>query len=424
MGTEKFCLKWNDFESNISLAFREIRDEKDFFDVTLACDDDQLQAHKVILSACSPFFRNILKRNPHQHPLLYLKGVKYSDLQSVLNFMYHGEVNVAQDELNSFLAVAEELRVKGLTQNNGSQSAKGREPVSKSPPPIKSNARPSERDSGPPPKRPRPTPPTQITPPDDDDIQEVVPVKSEPRDSSAVISTPGDMYQPSSNQQSLALTEEDDYGQDESYDDYGQYGDGSYDGQMMDPSMAGGADGNKGLVGGENLLLVPDPTENLVQVDLEDKRSPWKCLICLREFSTKWSGCRHLHKMHSGPETKASVEVLLGEKLEIKEEVVEIETVCLDPEEELVQKDDAWECKLCFKVSKPYHTARVSFSLILKKIDWSKKVKVLLLYSEQDHILAHLAIPGGLTCLQCGLNFTSRNMFSLHMTSEHKSFKR
>ncbi len=246
MGTEKFCLKWNDFESNISLAFREIRDEKDFFDVTLACDDDQLQAHKVILSACSPFFRNILKRNPHQHPLLYLKGVKYSDLQSVLNFMYHGEVNVAQDELNSFLAVAEELRVKGLTQNNGSQSAKGREPVSKSPPPIKSNARPSERDSGPPPKRPRPTPPTQITPPDDDDIQEVVPVKSEPRDSSAVISTPGDMYQPSSNQQSLALTEEDDYGQDESYDDYGQYGDGSYDGQMMDPSMAGGADGNKG----------------------------------------------------------------------------------------------------------------------------------------------------------------------------------
>lgn len=79
---------------------------------------------------------------------------------------------------------------------------------------------------------------------------------------------------------------------------------------------------------------------------------------------------------------------------------------------------------ILYQVSKPYHTARVSFSLILKKIDWSKKVKVLLLFSEQDHILAHLAIPGGLTCLQCGLNFTSRNMFSLHMTSEHKSFKR
>ncbi|XP_023339259.1 protein tramtrack, beta isoform isoform X36 [Eurytemora carolleeae] len=292
MGTEKFCLKWNDFESNISLAFREIRDEKDFFDVTLACDDDQLQAHKVILSACSPFFRNILKRNPHQHPLLYLKGVKYSDLQSVLNFMYHGEVNVAQDELNSFLAVAEELRVKGLTQNNGSQSAKGREPVSKSPPPIKSNARPSERDSGPPPKRPRPTPPTQITPPDDDDIQEVVPVKSEPRDSSAVISTPGDMYQPSSNQQSLALTEEDDYGQDESYDDYGQYGDGSYDGQMMDPSMAGGADGNKVLVSSLHEL------DRFVNENISSRDGVPACSLCTYTYTRRNNVARHIEANH------------------------------------------------------------------------------------------------------------------------------
>ena len=115
--SEHFCLRWNDFESNISQAFREIREEKDFFDVTLACEDEQVQAHKVILSACSPFFRTILRRNRHDHPLLYLKGVKYAEIISILNFMYHGEVNVAQDELNSFLAVAEELRVKGLTQN-------------------------------------------------------------------------------------------------------------------------------------------------------------------------------------------------------------------------------------------------------------------------------------------------------------------
>jgi hypothetical protein len=113
---ENFCLKWKDFESNISTGFRELRDDKDFFDVTLACDDNQVQAHKVILSACSPFFRAILRKNPHPHPLLYLKGVKYEDIVSVLNFMYHGEVNVAQEELNTFLAVAEDLQVKGLTQ--------------------------------------------------------------------------------------------------------------------------------------------------------------------------------------------------------------------------------------------------------------------------------------------------------------------
>merc|ERR1712106_26001 len=115
---EKFCLRWNDFENNISSAFRELREDKDFFDVTLACEDNQLQAHKVILSACSPFFRSVLKRNPHQHPLLYLKGVRYESVLAVLNFMYHGEVNVAQEELNTFLSVAEDLKVKGLTQGS------------------------------------------------------------------------------------------------------------------------------------------------------------------------------------------------------------------------------------------------------------------------------------------------------------------
>jgi BTB/POZ domain len=81
MSSEKFCLKWNDFERNISSAFRDIRDEKEFFDITLACEDEQLSAHRVILSACSPFFKSVLRRNPHQHPLLYLKGVSFRDMQ-------------------------------------------------------------------------------------------------------------------------------------------------------------------------------------------------------------------------------------------------------------------------------------------------------------------------------------------------------
>merc|ERR1712128_337566 len=83
MTSEKFCLRWNDFERNISGAFREIRQEKEFFDITIACEDEQLQAHKVILSACSPFFKNILYRNHHQHPLLYLKGISIKDMEYV-----------------------------------------------------------------------------------------------------------------------------------------------------------------------------------------------------------------------------------------------------------------------------------------------------------------------------------------------------
>ena len=76
---EKFCLRWNDFESNISTAFKEVGEDKDIFDVTITCGDEQIQAHKVILSACSPFFRTVLRNNRHEHPLLYLKGVTYND---------------------------------------------------------------------------------------------------------------------------------------------------------------------------------------------------------------------------------------------------------------------------------------------------------------------------------------------------------
>ena len=111
------CLKWNEFEANIGVAFGQLRD--DFNDVILACEEGQVEAHKVILSACSPFFRSVLRRNPHQKPLLYLKDVKIHHLLSLLSFMYHGQVEMPQDDINSFLALANELEVKGLTEDTG-----------------------------------------------------------------------------------------------------------------------------------------------------------------------------------------------------------------------------------------------------------------------------------------------------------------
>ena len=113
--TEKFCLRWNDFETNISSAFHDLKEEKDFSDVTLVCADQQVEAHRVILAACSPFFKKVLRKVQHSHPLIYMRGVKFSDLEAVLSFVYHGEVNVAEADVNNFLAVAEELEVKGLT---------------------------------------------------------------------------------------------------------------------------------------------------------------------------------------------------------------------------------------------------------------------------------------------------------------------
>ena len=111
---DKLLLRWNDFERNIGSAFYDLKEEKDFADVTLACADGQVETHKVILAASSPFFKRVLKKNPHSHPLIYLKGIKFSDVEAVLEFIYHGEVNVEEANLNTFLGVAEELEVKGL----------------------------------------------------------------------------------------------------------------------------------------------------------------------------------------------------------------------------------------------------------------------------------------------------------------------
>jgi len=118
--TEKFCVQWNDFEANISAAFRDLKDEKDFTDVTLACADQQVEAHKVILAACSPFFKKVLSKVQHSHPLIYMKGVNFSDLEAVLSFAYHGEVSVDEANLNSFLALGEELEMKGLASGRNS----------------------------------------------------------------------------------------------------------------------------------------------------------------------------------------------------------------------------------------------------------------------------------------------------------------
>jgi len=244
MESDKFCLRWNDFESNISTAFRELREDKDFFDVTLACEDDQIEAHKVILSACSPFFKSVLKRNKHQHPLLYLKGVKFADLVAVLNFMYHGEVNVAQEELNTFLGIAEELKVKGLTSNGPSKTNS-----------IKPKEIPTSEDISPPQKKTKMFQPNPVSPvkpivsiASDDDIQEVQvnPVKLEP-----IISTPSmdnmvisNPFAAGASGQGTSMVENnsifaDDFGEFENYDEGGE----GFDHSILPEQM--NADGNK-----------------------------------------------------------------------------------------------------------------------------------------------------------------------------------
>ena len=96
-----------------------------FLDVTIACDDDQVDAHKLILSAASPLFEKILMRNPHKHPLLYLRGTKKKDIEALLDYMYSGETQVLQENLEDFMSLANSLEVKGLIGG----LKKGKQPI-------------------------------------------------------------------------------------------------------------------------------------------------------------------------------------------------------------------------------------------------------------------------------------------------------
>ena len=113
--SEKLCLKWNDFQENLNSAFGVLRNAKELSDVTLACEDGtQVETHKVILASSSPFFMEIFKKNKHPHPLIYMRGIKADLLVAMVDFLYCGEANVGQTNLDAFLGLAEELRLKGL----------------------------------------------------------------------------------------------------------------------------------------------------------------------------------------------------------------------------------------------------------------------------------------------------------------------
>merc|ERR1719186_2256700 len=118
MTTEKLSLSWNEFGSSAQRTFRNLLNDQYFTDVTLvSCDHKQIKAHKVILSSSSQFFNQILLSNPHQHPLLFLKDICYSDLFSIIKFIYLGHTEVTQTDLDHFMEAAKVLQIEGLNEN-------------------------------------------------------------------------------------------------------------------------------------------------------------------------------------------------------------------------------------------------------------------------------------------------------------------
>ena len=113
--SEKFCLRWNDFESNVSKSFRNLRMEEDFYDVTLVSSDHRkLQAHKLVLSACSEYFKNILKLEKHANTFLCLEAISSEEIGHILDYIYNGEVKIYQEGLDRFLQIAQRFQLQGL----------------------------------------------------------------------------------------------------------------------------------------------------------------------------------------------------------------------------------------------------------------------------------------------------------------------
>ena len=123
--SEQLCLQWNEYKENAIRTFGSLKEDKDFTDITLVCEDGkQIETHKVILANSSPFFQNILRKNKHIHPLIYMRGVKSEDLSAIVDFLYCGEAKVYQKNLDSFLAIAEELQLEGLKGHSDNNEVK------------------------------------------------------------------------------------------------------------------------------------------------------------------------------------------------------------------------------------------------------------------------------------------------------------
>lgn len=116
---QQFCLRWNNYQTNLANCFDQLLQTESFVDVTLACEGQSLKAHKVVLSACSPYFQTLFMDNPCRHPIIIMRDIKYCDLKAVVDFMYRGEINVSQDQITALLKVAEMLKIRGLTDVSG-----------------------------------------------------------------------------------------------------------------------------------------------------------------------------------------------------------------------------------------------------------------------------------------------------------------
>lgn len=125
---DQICLRWDNHQGTLLSAFKTFMENDTLVDCVLAAEGRFLNAHKVVLSACSPYFASLLSHQPDKYPILILKDVKFHELQAMLNYMYKGEVHASENQLADLLKVGKSLEIKSLSASHD-ESAKNNDEI-------------------------------------------------------------------------------------------------------------------------------------------------------------------------------------------------------------------------------------------------------------------------------------------------------
>lgn len=113
---KEYCVNWKNHMSHVRQAFDSLLCSNELTDVMIYCEGKKVSAHRMVLSACSAYFREIFKNNPYQNPIIVIPGVEYAVLTDIIRFIYQGEVSVDTAKLDMFLKTAQLLQISGLTE--------------------------------------------------------------------------------------------------------------------------------------------------------------------------------------------------------------------------------------------------------------------------------------------------------------------
>lgn len=152
-GEEHYSLRWNNHQAHLLRSFEALLQAETLVDVTLVCAERQVRAHKVLLGACSPLFKQIFSDNPCKHPVIVLKDFQGWEVQAVVDFMYRGEVSVAQEQLGSVIRAGESLQVRGLADQEVTDCGESERSPAGSPPAGGATASPPVSPHSPQPRR-------------------------------------------------------------------------------------------------------------------------------------------------------------------------------------------------------------------------------------------------------------------------------